>query len=358
MYATGNVSRETFGYTYPMGTPVKSYSIDQIDALVSAAGLPKFRAMQLLDWLYVKGAGSYDEMTNLPKAMREQFALEYPLHVPTVADKQVSVDGSRKYLLRFHDDVVVETVGLPSEDGRLTVCCSSQAGCGMACAFCATGRQGLSRNLRVGEIVDQVLAVQQDFGERVTNVVVMGQGEPFANYDVVLGALRVLNHPKLLNIGARHITVSTCGLIDGINRFSQEPEQFTLAVSLHAAQQETRDRIMPALKNQRLGSLRKALDEYASITGRRFSFEYALMKGVNDGEGDLKALVDYCRRLLCHVNLIPLNEIEDSPIIPVSRLVLEEWKSKLEEAGIAASVRKSRGSDIAGACGQLANKGR
>lgn len=354
-FFAGCVSRETIGYTGIMGTPIKTYSIEQVGDLVERAGLPTFRTGQLLGWLYEKGASSYDEMTNLPKAMREQFAIEYPVHHAVISNKQESIDGSRKYLLRFHDDVVVETVGLPSEDGRLTVCCSSQAGCAMACSFCATGRQGLTRNLCVGEIVDQVLAVQKDFGKRVTNVVVMGQGEPFANYDAVLAALRIINHQKLLNIGARHITVSTCGIIEGIERFSQEPEQFTLAVSLHAARQNIRDEIMPAMKNQRLGALRKALDSYATVTGRRFSFEYALMRGVNDGEEDLEALVDYCRRLLCHVNLIPLNEIDDSPIQPVDRSVLEDWKARLEDSGIAASVRKSRGSDIAGACGQLAN---
>ena len=341
-----------------MGAPLKTYTIEQVNELFADARLPKFRAGQLLDWLYVKGASSYDEMTNLPKMMREQFASDFPLYNTAIANRQVSLDGSRTYLLRFNDNVVVETVGLPSEDGRLTVCCSSQAGCGMACSFCATGKQGLTRDLCVGEIVDQVLVVQQDFGQRVTNVVVMGQGEPFANYDAVLGALRIMNNQKLLNIGARHITVSTCGIIAGIERFSREPEQFTLAVSLHAARQDIRDKIMPAMKNQQLGTLRKALDSYASTTGRRFSFEYALMRDVNDREEDLKALVDYCHRLLCHVNLIPLNEISDSPIHPVSRTALDNWKTRLEEAGIAASIRKSRGSDIAGACGQLTNLSR
>ncbi len=340
-----------------MTDPIKTYSIEGIEALVADAGLPKFRAGQLLDWLYAKGAASYDDMTNLPKAMREQLALAHPLQVPTVTERLVSVDGSRKYLLQFHDGVFVETVGLPSEDGRLTVCCSSQAGCAMACTFCATGKQGLARNLAPGEIVDQVLAVQDDFETRVTNVVVMGQGEPFANYDAVLSALHIMNHPKLLNIGARHITVSTCGLVDGINRFSEEPEQFTLAVSLHAARQDVRDSLMPAVKNQRLGSLRQALVAYAAKTGRRFSFEYALMEGINDGDDDLQALIGYCKRLLCHVNLIPLNEIDGSSIVPASQAVLVKWRDVLEEEGIPASVRTSRGSDIAGACGQLANGG-
>ena len=317
--------------------------------------MPSFRTMQLLNWVYVKGALSYDEMANIPKVVREQFAQAFPLHTPTMLDRQVSVDGSRKYLLSFHDGAVVETVGLPSEDGRLTVCCSSQAGCAMGCVFCATGQAGLTRNLVAGELVDQVIAVQGDFGKRVTNVVVMGQGEPFANYDEVLAGLRLMNHPKLLNIGARHITVSTCGITDGIRRFSEEPEQFTLAVSLHAAQQETRDRLMPAMQNQRLGSLRKELQSYAAKTGRRFSFEYAMMSGVNDGDEDLEALIGYCKRLLCHVNLIPLNHVEGSPVEPSDGDVLAAWCNRLESAGIASSVRKSRGADIAGACGQLAN---
>lgn len=336
--------------------PIKTFSLEQLEALVCDAGLPKFRAGQLADWLYAKGAPSYDAMTNLPKAMREQLSAAHPLFVPEVADVQHSVDGTRKYLLVFNDGVKAETVGLPSSDGRLTVCCSSQAGCAMGCTFCATGRNGLARSLTVGEIVDQIILVQNDFSERVTNVVVMGQGEPFANYDNTMAALRIMNHPKLLNIGARHITVSTCGLIEGIRRFAEEPEQFTLAVSLHAARQDVRNSIMPAVKNQRLGELRKTLERYAATTGRRFSFEYALMGGVNDGEEDLQALIAYCRRLLCHVNLIPLNEIGDSPIRPVSRETLVAWCDALEDAGVAASVRRSRGSDIAGACGQLANK--
>lgn len=337
-----------------MTTPIKSYSIEGIKNLVKEAGLPKFRAGQLLSWLYDKDARSYDEMTNLPQAMREQLASQFPLHAPAVREKQVSTDGARKYLLELAGGTLVETVGLPARDGRLTVCASSQAGCAMGCAFCATGRQGLVRNLEPGEIVDQVIEVQRDFGERVTNVVVMGQGEPFANYDAVLAALRIMNHPKLLNIGARHITVSTCGIIAGIERFATEPEQFTLAVSLHAARQDVRDRLMPSVANQRLGTLRKVLDDYTAATGRRFTFEYALMNGVNDAPEDLEELIIYCRRLLCHVNLIPLNEIENSEFSPAPPDRAREWQQALEDAGIAASVRRSRGPDIAAACGQLA----
>lgn len=337
-----------------MPKPIKQFSIEALQTLMCDAGLPKFRAEQILIWLYAKNATSYDEMSNVPKVIREQFALAFPLYVPDVVERRVSADGSRKYLLRFNDDAVSEVVGLPAEDGRLTVCCSSQSGCAMGCIFCATGAAGFTRNLLVGEIVDQVLAVQDDFGQRVTNVVVMGQGEPFANYDSVMDALRIMNHPKLLGIGARHITVSTCGLIDGIEKFAEEPEQFTLAVSLHAARQEIRDRLMPLLKTQRLGSLRKSLSRYASATGRRFSLEYALIKGINDTSQDLEALVSYCQRMLCHVNLIPLNRIAGSLVQPSDHSVLDSWHRELEAKGIPCSIRQSRGSDIEGACGQLA----
>ena len=228
----------------------------------------------------------------------------------------------------------------------------------MGCMFCATGKNGLRRNLLPGEIVDQVLAVQEDYAQHVTNVVVMGQGEPFANYDAVLAALRIMNHKKLLNIGARHITLSTCGVIDGIRKLSEEPEQFTLAVSLHSARQEVRDRIMPAMKNQKLRDLHEVLNRYVDKTGRRYSLEYALMKDLNDSEEDFQALKAFCINELCHVNIIPLNKVEGSPIQTVSKATLKSWKDRLEAAGIAASVRQSRGSDIDGACGQLANRHR
>lgn len=339
-----------------MSSYFKHLSIEEVESFVLDSGLPRFRVNQILNWVYVKNCASYEDMTNLPKPMREQLSEALPLTKPSLIAKQQSKDGSRKYLLRFEDGVFVETVGLPSEDGRLSVCVSSQAGCAMNCAFCATGKNGLRRSLYPGEIVDQVLAVQDDFNQRVTNVVVMGQGEPFANYDNTLAALRIINHPKYLNIGARHITISTCGLINGINKLAGEPEQFTLAVSLHSAIQETRDAIMPGVAKQPLTELRRALIAYTEKSGRRFSFEYALMDGINSNANDIDALIKYCKGLLCHVNLIPLNEIDDSPFKPVSQKVLSAWKEELEREGIACSIRNSRGSDIAGACGQLAAK--
>lgn len=339
-----------------MATPIKTLSIQQVEDCVKDAGLPKFRASQILSWIYQKNVSSFQEMTNLPKSARDQFDESFPLYMPSVVDKQTSTDGSRKYLLKLHDGALVETVGLPSPDGRLTVCVSSQSGCAMACAFCATGKAGFTRSLVPGEFTDQIHVVQDDYDMRVTNVVVMGQGEPFANYDATLSALRIMNHPKLLNIGARHITVSTCGLIKGINAFADEPEQFTLAISLHAARQAVRDELMPRLASQPLDELRKALNSYTAKTGRRFSFEYALMKNQNDSEDDLQALINYCKGLLCHVNLIPLNSIDDSPIKPASSSQLKYWESQLQSRGIAVSIRASRGSDIAAACGQLAYK--
>ena len=192
--------------------------------------------------------------------------------------------------------------------------------------------------------------------QRVSNIVIMGQGEPFANYENTLNALRILNDKKLLNIGARHITVSTCGLIPGIERFSEEPEQFTLAISLHSANQQTRDSLMPSCKSYPLDDLKNALSTYIEKTGRRISFEYALMKGINDSDGDLRELIEYCKGLLCHVNIIPLNPIQDSPYKPVSKSVMAHWSEALESVGISTTIRNSRGSDIAGACGQLSSQ--
>ena len=339
-----------------MGKPIKAYSLASLENLMAELKMPKFRAMQIAEWVYGKHARSYGEMTNLPAAMRENLTESHPLLAPEVVDKQHSSDGTRKYLLKFTDGALAETVALPAEDGRLTVCCSSQSGCAMRCAFCATGKAGLTRSLECGEIADQLIVVQEDMGERITNVVVMGQGEPFANYENVLAALRIINHPKLFGIGARHIAISTCGLTGGIARLAEEPEQFTLAVSLHSAIQEKRDELMPSMRNEDLFALKSALISYTEKTGRRFSFEYALMKGINDSEEDLSELISYCRSLLCHINLIPLNEVAGSSFEPVSPACMGDWRAALERAGIQATVRKSRGADIAGACGQLANR--
>ena len=266
--------------------------------------------------------------------------------------KQVSKDGSRKYLLEFSDGVSVETVGMPNRN-KLAVCISSQAGCAMGCAFCATGLAGLSRSLTAQEMVDQVLHVSRDFGERVTSVVFMGQGEPFANFDNTVEALRMLNDPEGLAIGARHLTVSTCGVIPGIRRFAELPEQFTLAISLHSAIQTTRNQLMPGVKKFTLLRLHEAIQEYVEKTGRRPTYEFAMIDGINDTNPEMQALVDFCAGTLCHVNLIQLNDIPDSPFRPSPIEKVEALQRRLTMHGVETTIRNSRGSDIDAACGQL-----
>lgn len=339
---------------------IKSLSHDQLVDVVRSAGLPMFRVKQIEQWLYQKGATSFEDMTNLPAAVREQFSSMFSIGVPELLARQVSVDGTRKYLFSFQDGVSVESVGIPSKDGkRLTVCFSTQAGCAMGCRFCATGLNGFTRNLNSGEMFDQVRLVGEDFGMRVSNVVAMGQGEPFNNYDSTLHALRLMNDKEFLNIGARHITVSTCGVINGIQRFSEEPEQFTLAISLHSAVQETRDELMPGTSGISLEELKETIHTYGDVTKRRPTLEYAPMKGINDDEEHLQALIDFCHGMLCHVNLIPLNPVEDRHGAPGTMQPSQRigyFESELSRNGIEVSIRSSRGADIDGACGQLHQK--
>lgn len=339
-----------------MDKQIKTYSLPELSSLMKELGQPSFRANQLAEWLYQRHATSYDEMTNLPNALKTVLAERFPLTTPSIVERQVSKDGTRKYLVEFDDGIRVETVAIPSRGGdRLTVCFSTQAGCAMGCAFCATGREGFARNLTPGEIVDQVLIAQADIGKRVTNAVGMGQGEPFLNYENTMAALRILNDKKGLEIGARHISVSTCGILNGISRFAKEPEQFTLAVSLHAARQSIRDLIMPNIANQRLSDLKDALWEYVSKTNRRVTLEYIMIDGVNDSEQDLKALQKFCAGLLCHVNLIPINAVADSVFQPSDSDVVQHWLAAIQKKGTEATLRDSRGADIEGACGQLKN---
>ena len=331
---------------------IRSLSRDDISEVVSELGQPAFRAKQLVEWLFEKNARSFDDMTNIPKALRSALSERFSIDAPVEAAKQISRDGSRKYLLQYADGVSVETVGMPSK-GKLSVCVSTQAGCGMKCAFCATGLAGLSRSLTSQEIVDQVVHVARDFGERVTSVVFMGQGEPFANYDATIGALRMLNDPSGLNIGARHLTVSTCGVIPGIKNFGRLPEQFTLAISLHSAVQSTRNQLMPGVKKYTLLRLHEALQNYVEATGRRPTYEFAMIEGVNDTNPEMQALCDFCEGTLCHVNLIQLNRIQDSPFQPSPMKKVEELQRRLSMRGVETTIRNSRGGDIDAACGQL-----
>lgn len=331
---------------------IRLLTLEELQDLVKELGQPAFRAKQLNEWIHDKNVCSFDEMTNLPAALREKLSERFSFNVPVELVKQVSKDGSRKYLLQFSDGVSVETVGMPNRN-KLAVCISSQAGCAMGCAFCATGLAGLSRSLTAQEMVDQVLHVARDFGERVTSVVFMGQGEPFANFDATVQALRILNDPDGLAIGARHLTVSTCGVIPGIRRFAELPEQFTLAISLHSAIQGTRNQLMPGVKKYTFLRLHEAIQLYVEKTGRRPTYEFAMIDGINDTNPEMQALVDFCAGTLCHVNLIQLNNIPDSPFRPSPIEKVESLQRRLTMHGVETTIRNSRGSDIDAACGQL-----
>lgn len=345
----------------PMNNELMTLTLPELTSLIEAWGFPRFRAKQVHEWIHRHHCTSFEAMSNVPAPLRQRLAKEYPLEEFSLVDRQVSIDGTRKYVFKLGDGCLVETVGMPTyrKDGtieRLSVCVSSQVGCPMACAFCATGREGLIRNLQAAEIVQQIATVQKDFDTRVSNVVVMGQGEPFLNYDEVLSALRMINSADDLHIGARHITISTCGIIPGIERLSDEPEQFTLAISLHSAVQATRDDLMPKVSHQPLPQLKTALKDYIRKTGRRVSLEYLLIENINDSEEQLLALLDLCRGLLCHVNLLPMNPVEGAPFQPAAEKTVRHWTRALEAEGVEVSLRKSRGSDIDGACGQLKNR--
>lgn len=339
---------------------IKDLSLDQLKELIDEIGQPKYRADQVYEWLHTHNVSSYEEMTNVPKALRIALSEKYPMKAPILKEMRNSKDGSVKFLVEFPDGAIAETVAIvDAADGandRVTICVSSQAGCAMECIFCATGRQGFNRNLEADEIVAQVILAGKALNTRVSNVVFMGQGEPFLNYDNVISALERLNKDKGLGIGARHITVSTAGIIDGIYDFSEEPEQFRLAISLHSADQATRNALMPRLSGQPLHSLKKALTYYCENKGRRVTIEYMLLDGMNDSDDQLDKLVEFCKGLNSHVNILEFNQVKGADLKGSSCKRVQEWLEMLQEKGITASLRRSKGKDVAGACGQLAGE--
>lgn len=339
----------------PSSLDLRSLSHEELLTLVTELGWPSFRAKQVEDWLWKHHVSSFDEMTNVPAALRKQLAERGTLGDVSEVTRQVSNDGSRKYLIEYADGTRAECVGMPTRN-RLAVCVSTQAGCRMGCVFCATGMGGFSRSLTTTEMFDQVTHVADDFQTRVSSVVMMGQGEPFNNYDNVLAALRMLNSPNGAGIGARHLTVSTCGIVPMIRRFAKEPEQFTLAVSLHSAVQATRNLLMPGVRKYSLGRLHEVMEEYVEKTGRRPTYEYALIGGVNDNANELDALCDFTRGTLAHVNLIQLNDLEGSKLKPSTTEKAELFVRALASVGVEATIRNSRGADIDAACGQLSQK--
>lgn len=338
-----------------MKPDIKSMTRAELSARFDDMGQPRFRAGQVFAWLH-RGARGFDEMTNLPKALRERLAEEFELTVPQVARKQTSQrDGTVKYLWRLGDGNCVESVLMRYRHGN-TVCISSEVGCAMGCAFCASTRGGLLRRLRPSEMLDQVLFSQIDSGLPISNVVLMGIGEPLDNLDSVRRFLTLINDPEGMNIGMRHISLSTCGLVDQIDRLAEENLQLTLSVSLHAPDNALRSRLMPVNRRYDIDALLGACRRYFDKTGRRISFEYAMIDGLNDTPEMAALLIRRLKGLSAHVNLIPLNRIEESPLQPSARQAVDAFQKALEDAGITATVRRTLGSDIDASCGQLRKK--
>lgn len=332
---------------------LKSYTYNELEALVrNELGEPSFRAKQIFEWLY-RGADSFDEMSNLSKSLRERLGAAYTAGNLKIEQKFVSrIDETRRYLLKLEDGNYIESVLMKYHHGY-TICVSSQVGCAMGCRFCASTRNGKARNLSAGEIIGQVMTVQKDLGERISNIVMMGIGEPLDNYDEVLKFLEIVNHPSGLNIGHRHITLSTCGLVPKIKDLADRQLQITLSVSLHAADDETRSEIMPVNRRYSISQLMEACRYYIKKTNRRISFEYTLISGVNDNSAEAEKLLKLLHGMLCHVNLIPVNPVKETGFKQGSRAKIEEFQRILESGGISATIRRELGADISAACGQL-----
>ena len=338
-----------------MRNDLKSMTLPEISAVLKELGQPAFRAKQLFSWLH-KGARSYEEMTNLPQSLRETLAKEYPICPPEVVRKQESQkDGTIKYLWKLSDGNCVETVLMRYHYGN-TVCISTEVGCRMGCAFCASTLGGLVRRLEPFEMVDQVLFTQVDSGLPISHIVLMGIGEPLDNYDNVLRFLELINHPDGMNISMRHISLSTCGLVPMIRQLAEKKLQLTLSVSLHAPTDEIRNTIMPVNKAYPTEELLEACRDYYDKTGRRISFEYAMIDGVNDTPQHARTLLRRLKGLPAHMNLIPLNHVEESPLKPSSHKAVMEFQKILEDGGVPATVRRTLGGDIDASCGQLRRK--
>ena len=334
---------------------IKSMTQAEIAQLFKDMGEPAFRAKQVYTWLH-KGVRSYDEMTNLSKPLREKLAAEYPFDPPKVIRKQESQkDGTIKYLWELSDGNCVETVLMRYHYGN-TVCISTEVGCRMGCAFCASTLGGLVRKLEPCEMLDQVLFTQVDSGLPISHIVLMGIGEPLDNYENVMRFLELVNSAEGMNISMRHISLSTCGIVPGIDRLAEEKLQLTLSVSLHAPTDTIRNTIMPVNKAYPTEELLAACRRYYDKTNRRISFEYAMIGGVNDTEEAAKTLLKRLKGLPAHMNLIPLNHVEESPLKPSTRQAVQRFQKILEDGGIPATVRRTLGSDIDASCGQLRRK--
>lgn len=334
---------------------IKDYSLDELKEELKEIGEKPFRAEQIFKWLYEARVSNFDDMTNLSLELREKLKQAYEIKEFKILKKQVASDGTKKYLFDVLDGNAIETVLMEYHHG-FSICVSSQIGCKMGCKFCASTGIPFARNLTTGEIIEQIMAVERDAGVRISNIVFMGIGEPLDNYDNVVKAIRIINHPKGLNIGARHISISTSGLVPKIYQLAEENIQCTLSISLHATTDEQRSKMMPVNNRYNIEELLQACKDYIEKTHRRISFEYALAKENNDNLEDAKRLVKLLKGMLCHVNLIPINKIENGAYTKSSNENIMKFRDYLNDHGIVATIRRELGSDIDAACGQLRRK--
>ena len=333
-------------------TDIKSMTLTELKELMTELGEKPFRAKQIYSWLHEHLAASWEEMTNLPKSLKQKLEA-YPITALETVDVQISkTDGTRKYLFRLSDGNMIESVLMKYKYGN-SVCISSQAGCRMGCRFCASTIGGLARNLLPSEMLDQIYRIQASIGERVSNVVVMGSGEPLDNYDNLLRFIHILTEEGGLHLSQRNLTVSTCGLVPKMYELAEEKLQMTLAVSLHAPNDEKRQELMPIAQKYSMDELLEACRNYFDKTGRRITFEYSLVKGVNDKKEHAQELISRVKGMNCHINLIPVNPIKERDYEQSEKNSIKNFKDMLERKGINATVRREMGRDIDGACGQL-----
>lgn len=338
-----------------MKQDIKSMTLAELQDAFAALGEPKFRAKQVFAWLH-RGAVSFEAMTNLSRPLRETLDSLYFITAPTVARKQISrLDGTIKYLWRLRDGNCVESVVMQYHHGN-TVCISSEVGCPMGCKFCASTIGGLVRRLEPSELLDQVLFSQLDSGLPISNIVLMGIGEPLDNFDNVMRFLELVNSPDGMNIGMRHISLSTCGLVDKIEQLAERDLQLTLSVSLHSPDNESRSKIMPVNRRWPVDTLLSACRDYFAKTGRRISFEYTMIDGVSDSPEQAQLLAKKLAGMGAHVNMIPLNNVTESGLHTSSRQAIRRFQTILEENGVTATLRRTLGSDIDASCGQLRRK--
>ena len=334
---------------------IKDYNLDELKNLMIELGEKPYRAEQIFKWIFVENVTSFDDMTNLSLELRQKLKDNFDLHIFKILQKQESKDGTKKYLFDVLDGNAIESVLMEYKHG-FTICVSSQIGCKMGCKFCASTGVKFARSLTSGEIVEQLLAIQRDQNIKISNLVFMGIGEPLDNYDNVVNAIHILNNQKGINMGARHISISTSGLVPKIYKLADENMQCTLSISLHSANDKKRSEMMPVNNTYNIEELMKACRYYIEKTNKRISFEYALAKDNNDNLGDAKELVKLLKGMLCHVNLIPINKIENGNYSKSTNENILKFRDYLNEKGIVATIRRELGSDIDAACGQLRKK--